>query len=63
MKFGQKMLKNVKKKQPKIHFLEYIFKHFWQRIVFSLCQAQVQVQVPGQVQKVKGLRTKDLDLG
>ena len=27
------------------------------------CQAQVQVQVPGQVQKVQGLRTKDLDLG
>ena len=27
------------------------------------CQAQVQVQVPGQVQKVQGLRAKDLDLG
>ena len=29
----------------------------------TFCQAQVQVQVPGQVQKVQGLRTKDLDLG
>ena len=27
----------------------------------TFCQAQVQV--PGQVQKVQGLRTKDLDLG
>ena len=27
------------------------------------CQAQVQAQVPGQVQKVQGLRAKDLDLG
>ena len=34
------------------------------RKVFRYCQAQVQVQVPGpgQVQKVQGLRTKDLDL-
>ena len=30
---------------------------------YDCCQAQVQVQVPGQVQKVQGLRTKDLDLG
>ena len=27
------------------------------------CQAQVQVQVPGQVQKVQGLGTQDLGLG
>ena len=34
-------------------------------ILFGNCQAQVQVpgQVPGQVQKVQELSTKDLDLG
>ena len=32
-------------------------------ILLYIYNCQAQVQVPGQVQKVQGLRTKDLDLG
>ena len=44
-------------------YLESLQQMQWHCIQIPNCQAQVQVQVPGQVQKVQGLRTKDLDLG
>ena len=45
--------------------LETAVSRIWDEVEVKefYCQAQVQVQVPGQVQKVQGLRTKDLGLG
>ena len=43
--------------------LETAVSRIWDELEVKEFYCQAQVQVPGQVQKVQGLRTKDLGLG